>query len=319
MADSKRGVWLVRSFWTVVAVDALALLALLALLVQVGAGSPSSFDRFLQLLLLGVLGILGAIVLAIALIRHRVAYGIGLVLLAAPPLLLGAHVLVDMARTPSNASLDAGHGYFSTAADRTLADAIVAGDAAKVAVLAPAANTNAIGWNNMTFLRLALEDGHANPAVVAALLRAGADPDQDNQVLLGYLTESPGYGAMIAEKNERLLRAAIEAGIDLNQRNPEGFPRFFSTIQWPEGLALMLDHGARPDAVGKDGDTAIMWAVKLRYWPAIDVLLAHGARTDAVGNDGQSLRDIVRETIERQTRNQDAIPPQLLALEARLK
>lgn len=64
--------------------------------------------------------------------------------------------------------------YFTGTANRALAGAIVAGDAAREASIAPSANPNAVGWNGMTFMRLALEQGHAKPDVVAALLRAGA-------------------------------------------------------------------------------------------------------------------------------------------------
>jgi len=69
-------------------------------------------------------------------------------------------------------------------------------------------------------------------------------------------------------------------------------------------------------SAGKDGYTAIMWAVNLRYWPAIDVLLAHGARIDHVAPDGKSLRDVVAE--QRQ-RLDGKIPPEFAALEARFR
>jgi hypothetical protein len=61
-----------------------------------------------------------------------------------------------------------------------------------VADLAPAANLNALGFDGMTSMGLALQEGHADPAVVAALLRAGADPDQDTQMLFGFMTETTG-------------------------------------------------------------------------------------------------------------------------------
>jgi ankyrin repeat protein len=246
-----------------------------------------------------------------------VAYGIGVALVAALPLSYGARYVVLFATTPSATALEAGHGYFTGTANRALADAVVARDAARVVSLAPSANVNAVGWNRMTFMRLALEDGRADPDVVAALLRAGADPDQDNQLLFGFITESDAdYGVMIKEKNERLLRAVINAGVDLNQWNREGYPRFFSALKWPQGLALMLEHGANTQAEDKNGYTAIMWAVMLRYWPSIEVLLAHGARLDHVAPDGKSLRSIVSE--ERGRLNGE-IPPQLAALAARLR
>ncbi|MBV8701119.1 hypothetical protein [Bradyrhizobium sp.] len=61
-------------------------------------------------------------------------------------------------------------------------------------------------------MRLALENGHADPAVVAALLRAGANPDDDQQYLFGSISDGGGAtsGAMITGKNERLLRAVVD-------------------------------------------------------------------------------------------------------------
>src|SRR5262249_7358995 len=128
-----------------------------------------------------------------------------------------------------------------------------------------------------------------------------------------------GDGIMIGEKNERLLRAVIDAGVDLNHRDREKRPRFFSALKWPEGLALMLDHGANTEAEDSDGNTAIVWAVRLWYWPAIDVLLAHGARIDHVAHDGQGLDDAVREKLARFRTDRSDVPPQLSALAERLR
>jgi hypothetical protein len=314
MATRERGRWLTRLFWIVACAD--VVLVLTAALTVV-TGTPSRYDALVLILLLLVIGLVGAVMGGVALIRTRVAYGIGLALVAALPLSYGARHVVLFATTPSATALEAGHGYFTGTDNRALADAVVARDAARVVSLAPSANVNAVGWNGMTFMRLALEDGRADPDVVAALLRAGADPDQDNQLLFGFITESDAdYGVMIKEKNERLLRAVINAGVDLNQRNREGYPRFFSALKWPQGLALMLEHGASTQAEDKNGYTAIMWAVMLRYWPSIEVLLAHGARLDHVAPDGKSLRSIVSE--ERGRLNGE-IPPQLAALAARLR
>jgi len=161
------------------------------------------------------------------------AYGVGLTLAVVPPLGYTGQIVGDFLTTPSQREQEAGRGYFSTPADRALADAVVAGDAAKVASLLPAANPNAVGWNGMTFMRLALLDGHVNPDVVAALLRAGANPDQGQQMLFGSVNDGSGTGsgAMITGKNERLLLEVIDAGVNLNGRDLEGQPRFFSALR----------------------------------------------------------------------------------------
>jgi hypothetical protein len=173
----------------------------------------------------------------------------------------------------------------------------------------------------MTFMRLALDDGHADPGVVAALLKAGASPEQDQQYLFGSINDGSGAtsGAMITGKNEKLLRAVIEAGVDLNRLDLEGNPRFLTALRWPHGLALMLEHGADTEAESKDGKTALMWAVLLWHGPAIDVLLAHGAGVDHADHQGKTLRDLVAEKLERFRADRAEVPPPLAALEARLR
>jgi hypothetical protein len=263
-------------------------------------GARSEFDNLAVLALFMIACVLGAIILTFALVRNRVDRGIALVLVVAPPLFFGAQFGGLYVTAPSNEALEAGHGYFARPADRALADGVVAGDGRNVAELAPAANLSVIGFDGMTSMGLAPQEGHADPAVVAALLRAGTDPDRDNQMLFGFMTEDNGdNGLMIKQQDGRLLRAVIDAGVDLNHENQEKLPRFFSALKWPEGFALMLEHGASAEAEDKDGNTAIVWAVRLWYWPAIDVLLAHGARIDHVAPDGQGLRGAVQEKLER--------------------
>jgi hypothetical protein len=312
--DRVRRKWLPALFWIIASGD---LLFLLATLLDAWTHPSGEFAGLAVFVLLVITGLAGLIVGVVALIRKPVAYAIGLALMAWPPLLYGIQFITEFVTTPSNEAREAGHGYFTSAADRALADAIVAGDSVKVASLAPAANLNARGWDDMTFMRLALENGHAQPAVVVALLKAGIDPDQDQQYLFGSMNDGSGAtsGAMITGQNERLLRAVIDTGVDLNRQDREGNPRFFSALRWPEGLAIMLEHGADTEAEDKNSYTAIMYAVMLWHWPAIDVLLAHGARLDHVANDGHSLRDLVAEKSERL---HDEMPPELARLEARL-
>jgi Ankyrin repeat len=152
--------------------------------------------------------------------------------------------------------------------------------------------------------------------VVAALLKAGADPDQDSHLLFSFMTAvNPDAGAAITAKNERLLAAVFDARVNLKYVDRTGQPRFFHLLDWPQGLAEMLDHGAKTEAEDADGNTAIMSAVWNRDWRSIDVLLAHGARIDHVNHRGTTLRDMVliASTWDRET------SPPLAALAARLR
>jgi len=246
----------------------------------------------------------------VAAIRKPMAYVIGLALVSLPLLWfvsISTSNLVQRIAAPSIADQDAGRGYFSTPTDRALADAIVAGDVAKVASLAPGANLNAPGWGGMTFMRLALENGHANHEVVAILLRNHIDPDQDASLL---------YQKIYNEKDEALLRVVIDSGVDLRKHMGRGLWFLFVGYNWPEGLALVLDNGADTEARDAMGYTEIMRATRAQSWPTVESLLAHGARIDHVGNDGLSLHDLLPEAIAGY---RGEIPPRIVALRESLR
>ena len=231
------------------------------------------------------------IVLVVALIRKPVAYGIGLVLVSLPLVSFVTEQARDAAArmaAPSEADLNAGRGYFKDAADRALAEAIVAGDAAKVAALAPAAHLDAVGWDKMTFMELALRNDPPNRDVLAALLRAGIDPDQDSSNL---------WLLIYRERDEALLRLVIDTGVDLNRHMGGGSWYLFMDYNWPEEQVLLLDHGVNTEVRDSMGYTPLMRAASAQSWPTVKLLLAHGARTDPVGNDGKTLRDLMPDGI----------------------
>ena len=93
------------------------------------------------------------------------------------------------------------------------------------------------------FVRLALENRHAKPDVVTALLRAGMDQEPDQRYLFGSINdwlEAAASRAVITAWNERPRHALLDAGVDLNHQDLEDNPRFFLAPRRPEGLAIML-------------------------------------------------------------------------------
>lgn len=306
-----------RAFWIASGANVAVALFLLG---RLASNTLSRWEIFLGFLLLAFILSVGAMMGIVALIRRPAAYVLGILLSVIPPSVLGGLWLSEFLSTPAAASLRQGDGYFTAAGDRALAHVVVAGDPAGVAAALRGANPNARGWNGMTMMRLALTEGRGDPAVIAALLRGGADPDQGGQMLLGSVNDGVAAesGAMITGRDERMLRAVIEAGLDLNRRDPQGQPRFFTAIRWPEGLALMLDHGADVDARDRDGNSAVMMATMLWHWPAVELLLARGARLDGVNSGGFGLRDYATEAAARLRASGSEIPPALAALEARL-
>jgi hypothetical protein len=304
--DSKGPPWLPILFWAAACGSALLVLVPAA---DEWVHPRGEFSGLVVVGLLLIAAVLAVVVAAVALIRRPLAYGIGLALVSAPLLwwvTVGVNDLGQRLSAPSLADQESGRGYFTAPADRALAEAIVAGDAARVAALAPAAHLGAAGWGGKTFMRLALEEAHADPRILGPLLRAGIDPDQDASDL---------YSLIYNEKDEALLRLVIESGVDLNTHMGHGHWLLFVRYDWPEGLALMLDHGADPEAQDDEGCTEIMRAVQAGSWPTVEVLLAHGARIDHVGNSGRSLRDLLPEAIAR---SNGPIPPRIAALQASL-
>ena len=307
MPDAKGIPWLAAFFW--VAACGSVLLVLIPALREWNH-PQGEFSGLAVISLLAIVVGLTVVIAIVAVIRTPMAYGIGLALVSVPALsfvLISARNLAQRAAAPSIEDQEAGRGYFSTQADRALADAIVAGDAAKVASLAPPANLGAEGWGGMTFMRLALENGHANHDVLAVLLRNGIDPDQDSSLL---------YQMIYNQQDEALLRVVIDSGVDLRKHMGRGNWFNFVSYDWPEGLALVLDHGADTEAQDPMGYTEIMRATQAQSWPTVELLLAHGARIDHVGNDGRSLRDLLPEAIASY---RGEVPPRIAALRESLR
>jgi ankyrin repeat protein len=282
--DNKTPNWLARAFWIAACGD--ILLVLLPALDEWN----HPHGEFAGLAVFGLLAIALCLLLvagAVALLRRPWAYACGLVLVAIPAawfVLNQAELLAIDLLAPNTDDLDAGRGYFTAPADRSLAEAIVAGDPAKVAALAPAANLNAKGFDDMTFMQMALEHDQPGHAVLAALLKAGIDSDQNSSNL---------WELIYKDKDEPLLRTVLDTGVDLRTHMEAGHWYLFLRYDWPEELTLLLDHGADPEVRDAMGYTPIMRAAQAESWTTVKILLAHHARTDITGNDGRTLRDLV--------------------------
>jgi hypothetical protein len=286
MAETSRTPLLAKLFWIVACCSLLLVLIPAA---QEWNHPGGEFSGLAVITLLALAVLLALIVIIVALIRKPLAYGIGLAFLSMPLLAFvsqsALNVAVRMA-APSDADLASGRGYFRVETDRALAEAIVAGNAAKVVALAPAAHLDAVGWDNMTFMQLALQNDQPNRDVLGALLRAGIDPDENASAL---------WALIYREKDEALLRLVIDSGVDLNRKMGQGSWYLFMRYDWPEEQVLLLDHGVNTEVRDLEGYTPLMRAAQAKSWPTVKALLAHGARTDPIGNDGKSLRDLMPE------------------------
>lgn len=185
-----------------------------------------------------------------------------------------------------------GEGYFDAKPDRDLAAALVACnvyddppncDFPKIDALARAANINAIGRRDKTFMDLAIEAG-AFPEVVGSLLRAGETAGGARDKAMHYACE---------QADPKLARAVLGAGVDPNLREPGGTPYMIRAVWMADGLAAFLDAGADVNAETPEGHTALMEAVGSDHFDSVALLLAHGAREDRVAKDGTTLETLM--------------------------
>lgn len=136
------------------------------------------------------------------------------------------------------------------------------------------------GANKNDLLAEAVDNGDAK--TVAALLQKGADPNvlatlQDKQVRSEFLEGAtdrfpfaePAAAAFDHQKRESLLWLAAE-------RNH------------PEIARLLLQHGAKPDTEGNDGETALLNAGYRGNAALVKMLLAAGAKANYQNGAGDT-------------------------------
>lgn len=138
---------------------------------------------------------------------------------------------------------------FTDPAVRPLADAVAAGNVARIKTLAAGLDLSAHGKDNVTLLEWAI--WNHQPDALAALLDAGADPAQ-----IGMDQETVAHMAAV--------------------------------INDPRYLEILIQHGAPVDIVSSHGGrTPIFRAVQSRRKAQIDLLIKTGAdikRSDSMGN-----------------------------------
>ena len=139
---------------------------------------------------------------------------------------------------------------------------------------------NVIGKDGDTPLLVAVIRN--NPAMVEALLKAGAHPN-------GGPDRAPIHQAMKAE-NLMTARLLLKAGADPNGRSG-GEPALFEAALLGDvrGLGLLLDAGANIEEADELGNTTAMTAASADNWPAVVFLLQRGANPWAAAKVGITL------------------------------
>lgn len=282
-------------FWLFVAIDVAALLFffVLGLAAAGSTGDSAGAVAFGMLVIPGVP--LAAAVLVFLRSTSPLWRGLAFLLAAAPLLVVvGTKAYWDLQLAEhSNAAGEL--TFFRAGPQRALAEAIRRNDAAAVAALAPQADVDATGMLGMTPLVYALRQLRETPDrqdVLAALLAAGADPNQGTEY------EIPLEMALQIERatGPGPVKLLLDAGADPN-RLSMGMPIWFTGAGNgvdPSVLAMLLDHGAELNATGPDGRRVLFYAAEARNWNAVLFLLDRGADPRKGRSlSGQSLAGVV--------------------------
>ena len=130
------------------------------------------------------------------------------------------------------------------------------------------------------------------PAVVKALLDAGADPKARAE--RGF---TPLHGAAANSKTPAVVQVLLDAGADLNARTKDGETPLHQAAWFsktPAVVQVLLDAGADPNARDEDGRTPLHRAAQLSKTPAVvQVLLDAGADPKARTKDGSTAWDLI--------------------------
>ncbi len=178
-----------------------------------------------------------------------------------------------------------------------------------VAALAPTVKINEQGNYGYSFLTFAMIQPAIDNRIVAALLKAGADPNGSNS--------NPVTETVFAGDAAR-LNMLLYAGADPNPKGATGEPAIFNMTQSPEMMRILLKRGAKVDATDGKGWTVLMTATRDGHWSAVQVLQESGADLLHKAADGKDLAAVIAEAEASAKTNGQAVPPELLALEARL-
>ena len=111
---------------------------------------------------------------------------------------------------------------------------------------------------------------------------------------------------LIKRSDEPALRAALNAGLEPNQTNQNGWSLLMlAAVEGAVPLGrLLLDAGAGIDSSNRHGETALSLAAQKGHLPFMKLLLEHGA-SPACKPHGEALTDWLRTA--------SSLPPATLA------
>jgi hypothetical protein len=304
---------LTRLFWLALALDATVLAVLLTLTLSSRGGDVDGGRAmamaFSVVLPAAIVGAGAFLFLSSSSAPVRVT---ALLIVAAPPLLVGGIRLRSAAIDGQVDRNTRGTGYFSNSAMQAAGDAVVRRDGAALGALKGKIDVNATGHDGMTLMQLAVE--HASDPRAAA--GAGGSPNDVIRALID-LGADPNAGLEGATKvaDSTILKMLLDAGASpsANANRPVIF-QWLGVIPRKHYI-LLLDHGVDVNAVDPSGTPLIIETARNDRWDLVLLLMDRGADPLRPDRRGTRLADVVQSRVESTT----VRPPEMLADIARVK
>jgi hypothetical protein len=313
MAISKLNV----CFWSIAGANALLIMVLFASL-HAQSWSSDSGGRAMGMFYFVVLPciVLGLAMLLFHFSPWAPARWAALLIVAGPGLYIAGTHLRGFYLDYSVQQAQLGRSYFSGAAMKAMAAAVVRLDVTEVHRLAPSVDLNGVGEEGTTLIGLAVERAHdvdqgaskqASLLVVSALLELGAKPE-------------PGLEWALRLRDPRILEALLQAGANPNLLNSSAQPVVFSwlSVTPAENFELMIVHGLNVDVTGYDAPLVFEVTIYER-WDLLNLLIDHGADIRRARPDGRNVADELAQKVAAAAAQGQTPAQQLLDVQTRIK
>jgi hypothetical protein len=246
----------------------------------------------------------------------------GIVVMGLPLLQLAAGPVWSAFQRRSVDRSLAGDDAFTQPAQRNLAHAIHAHDAALAKSLIPAAGDLNTVYNDETLLRFALVNADSSAAsrqIVQALLDAAADPDV-----------TPGQNAgnlVLAIPDPELTGMLLKAGANPNHIDSGDRPAWWDVLSDDsdagfETLKLLLEHGADVSLRDREGGPVgwaayHAWMSHISSWRAVQLLIERGATWKDEQEFGRTVVDMFNDSLREREQSAEGLPQPMTFLKAR--
>jgi hypothetical protein len=297
-------------FWSVVVLDvALFLGLLISMLVQRGGSENGGREMGIAFFVIAPLLLIGVAVLLYVLTRSSVWKILALIIVAGPGLFIaggrirGAYIDYVVRQNTL------GRGYFSTAAMKAMGAAVVEADLATLQRLGPTVDVNEVGERGKTLIGMAADQAFDAPdekrarrrlAVIEALLRLGAKP-------------GPAMSLALKVKDPAVLTALLNAGADPNGLTEQGAPLVFEWLSTMpvENLRLLIQRGLNVNVVQYRTPLPVEVTLQ-RRWDLLLLLAQSGADLTRPRDDGRNVAGELAIRVEEAKSEGREPPPDLL-------